>query len=182
MSRKERKHSNSQDGALFREAMGDTTPLETRKRHLDKPQPPAKANSRRRDERAVMAEAVEQTAAEQDVETGEQLYFRRSGIDRRTMRKLKRGEFSRQAELDLHGMTSEEAREALHEFLLECVQLRLRCVRVVHGKGLGSGMRGPVLKNGVNNWLRRWQPVLAFCSAPPNDGGTGAAYVLLAAS
>ena len=72
-----------------------------------------------------------------------------------------------------------EARDALHDFIRECHALRLGCVRVIHGKGLGSGQKGPVLKAGVDGWLRRWDEVAAFCSAQPKHGGTGAAYVLL---
>ncbi|NND54506.1 MAG: Smr/MutS family protein [Gammaproteobacteria bacterium] len=76
-------------------------------------------------------------------------------------------------------MTRDEAREHLREFIEYCLDKGFRCVRIVHGKGRGSGPRGPVLKNAVNNWLRKWDPVLAFVSAPDMDGGTGAVYVLL---
>ena len=84
-----------------------------------------------------------------------------------------------QAEIDLHGMTTSEAQAALRDFMAECAADGLQCVRVVHGKGRGSGPRGPVLKTNVNRWLRRWAIVLAFCTALPRDGGTGAIYVLL---
>jgi DNA-nicking Smr family endonuclease len=83
------------------------------------------------------------------------------------------------AELDLHGMTSELARSALREFMAECRRRDHRCVRIIHGKGRGSSNRGPVLKGKVNRWLRQRDDVLAFCSARPVDGGTGALYVLL---
>ncbi len=83
-------------------------------------------------------------------------------------------------EIDLHGLTALQAREALRQFLAEAVQRGLGCVRVVHGKGLRSGPRGPVLKHAVNTWLRKVDAVLAFVSAPRRDGGTGAVYVLLA--
>ena len=95
------------------------------------------------------------------------------------MRKLARGRFSVQAEIDLHGMTVAEARPRLNDFIDNCVRQNLLCVRIVHGKGLGSGDRGPVLKNSVNAWLRKWDAVLAFVSARQVDGGTGAVYVLL---
>jgi DNA-nicking Smr family endonuclease len=95
------------------------------------------------------------------------------------MRKLARGNFSVQDEIDLHGMTVPEAKEALQEFVGECELKGLTCIRVVHGKGLGSGNRGPVIKNKVNKWLRQWNAVLAFVSARQVDGGTGAVYVLL---
>lgn len=95
------------------------------------------------------------------------------------MRKLARGNFAVQAEIDLHGMTVSEARPALREFIIESLYRGHTCVRVVHGKGLGSGERGPVLKSGVNGWLRRWDEVLAFVSTRQAHGGTGAIYVLL---
>jgi len=95
------------------------------------------------------------------------------------MRKLARGNYAVQAEIDLHGMTVLEAKPRLAEFIEECARSGHRCVRVVHGKGLGSGQRGPVLKASVNRWLRRWDHVLAFVSTRQVDGGTGAVYVLL---
>ena len=116
-----------------------------------------------------------------EVETGagESLRFRRPIVGRQTMRKLSKGSFSVQSELDLHGMTVPQARGALRTFIGESLLPGYTCVRVVHGKGLGSGTRGPVLKGKVNNWLRQWQEVLAFVSTRQVDGGTGAVYVLL---
>ena len=96
------------------------------------------------------------------------------------LRRLRRGEYAIRDELDLHGMTQDEARAALGAFLAEAVSQGQRCVRIIHGKGLGSGHRGPVLKSAVNRWLRRHGDVVAFSSARRNDGGTGALYVLLA--
>ena len=95
------------------------------------------------------------------------------------MRQLARGKFAIQDEIDLHGMTIAEARPRLADFIENSVRTGRLCVRVVHGKGLGSGQRGPVLKNKVNHWLRQWDSVLAFVSARQVDGGTGAVYVLL---
>ena len=95
------------------------------------------------------------------------------------MRKLARGGFAVQAEIDLHGMTIAEARPRLREFIENCSRNGRLCVRVVHGKGLGSGERGPVLKHAVNGWLKRWDAVLAFVSTRQAHGGTGAVYVLL---
>jgi DNA-nicking Smr family endonuclease len=97
----------------------------------------------------------------------------------RFSRKLARGKFAVQAEIDLHGMTVAEARPRLADFIDYSINQGLTCVRIVHGKGLGSGQRGPVLKNAVNRWLRKWDSVLAFTSARQVDGGTGAVYVLL---
>ncbi len=95
------------------------------------------------------------------------------------MRKLARGGYSVQTEIDLHGMTLDEARPRLADFIDYNAMQGNLCVRVVHGKGLGSGDRGPVLKNAVNRWLRKWDSVLAFTSTRQVDGGTGAIYVLL---
>ena len=94
-------------------------------------------------------------------------------------RRLRRGQFAVAAEIDLHGLGRHAAHEALREFIAEAVERGQGCVRVIHGKGRGSGQRGPVLKHVVNHWLRRMDGVLAFASARPVDGGTGAAYVLL---
>jgi DNA-nicking Smr family endonuclease len=97
------------------------------------------------------------------------------------LRRLRRGDYRIEAELDLHGLTLIEARAQLREFLLAATARRLRCLRIVHGKGLRSGQRGPVLKQAVNSLLRRLDLVLAFTSAAMHDGGTGATLVLLRA-
>jgi DNA-nicking Smr family endonuclease len=117
---------------------------------------------------------------EAESDTGEDLSFRRTSIGLPVFRKLKRGEISVRDEIDLHGFTAVEARVALYEFLSDAGLAGMRCVRVIHGKGRGSGPRGPVLKHVVNHWLRRMDDVVAFASARPVDGGTGAVYVLLA--
>jgi DNA-nicking Smr family endonuclease len=95
------------------------------------------------------------------------------------MRRLARGGFSIQSEIDLHGLTSSEAKAELRQFLADSVMRGHTCVRIVHGKGRGSGAAGPVLKRMVDQWLRRWDAVLAFVTARPADGGSGAIYVLL---
>ena len=95
------------------------------------------------------------------------------------MRQLRRGRYAIQNEIDLHGLTVPEAKEALKEFIIECTLSHQTCIRIIHGKGLRSGQAGPVLKNQVNRWLRRWRSVAAFTTAPPHDGGSGAVYVLL---
>jgi DNA-nicking Smr family endonuclease len=105
--------------------------------------------------------------------------YGRPGLQRRILRRLRRGHYSLAAELDLHGMTVPVARVALQAFLQECRRRDLRCVRIIHGKGRRSSNEGPVLKVKVDRWLRQREDVLAFCSAQPADGGTGAIYVLL---
>ena len=97
------------------------------------------------------------------------------------LRRLRRGEYRVQREIDLHGLTVLEAKAALRAFLLDALEAHVHCVRIVHGKGLRSGHRGPVLKSAVSGLLRRSGAVLAYVSARPVDGGTGALYVLLGA-
>ncbi len=114
-----------------------------------------------------------------EVEAGDELIFLRPGIQHSVLRKLRRGQYSDGAKLDLHGMNIPQAHQALAGFLRHCRVRRINCVRIIHGKGFGSKQQKPVLKNRVNAWLRQRDEILAFCSARPEDGGTGALYVLL---
>jgi DNA-nicking Smr family endonuclease len=115
------------------------------------------------------------------VTADEALSFRRPGVRDQAVRRLKRGGFPLEAEVDLHGLNQSGARDCLAQFLAESRDAGHRCVRIVHGKGYRSGARGPVLKSAVNEWLRRNLDVMAFTSARAIDGGTGAVYVLLRA-
>ena len=172
--------SPDEEASLFRRLMGDARPIEPDVRAPDyKPRPKPKARVRRQDEQAVLEENLEADIDEIETGAGEALRFNRPAVGRRTMRKLSRGNFAVQGEIDLHGMTVPEAKGHLREFINDSVSRGHTCVRVVHGKGLGSGHRGPVLKTKVNNWLRRWADVLAFVSTRQVHGGTGAVYVLL---
>jgi DNA-nicking Smr family endonuclease len=168
------------DTELFRDAVRDVRPLPVPPRVTERPRPPPIAQFRRADDEAVLAESLELGPGELLVETGDELLFRRAEISSRTLRRLQRGEFRVEDELDLHGLIAAEAREAVRTFLNEALRRDMRCVRVIHGKGLRSGPRGPVLKHAVNTWLRKTAAVLAFASARQTDGGTGAVYVLLA--
>lgn len=167
------------DDTAFRDAIGDVRPLAPRAEVPGPPPPPPRARFRRADDDAVLAESLASDPLGWEVETGEELLFRRPPVPARVLEQLRRGEYAVEDEIDLHGLTAASAREALREFLAEALARRLRCVRVVHGKGLRSGPRGPVLKHAVNAWLRRIDRVLAFASAPRRNGGTGAVYVLL---
>ncbi len=111
--------------------------------------------------------------------TGDELSFRRPHIPEAVLVKLRRGHYVVDGEIDLHGMTGAEAKAAMRDFLTEAVTRRMSCVRIIHGKGRGSGPRGPVLKNIVNQWLQRIDNIQAFGSARQVDGGSGAVYVLL---
>lgn len=166
---------------LFRAAMRDVKPLGPAKAKAAAPRPRRRPRAafRRADEALVLEESLRLDPADLDVESGEELRFRREGVPESVLRRLRQGLYAITDEIDLHGMTQDEARQALTGFLAEAVLQRRRCVRVIHGKGRGSGQRGPVLKSAVNRWLRRHGDVRAFCSARRNDGGTGAAYVLL---
>jgi DNA-nicking Smr family endonuclease len=164
----------------FRRAVEGAKPLRQEPRApVEKPRPKPHARFTKADERAVLAESLEDDIDTIEHGYGAALRFQRDHVGRRTMRKLQRGGFSVQAEIDLHGMTLEEAKPALSDFINYSASQGKYCVRIVHGKGLGSGHRGPVLKNAVNRWLRRWDCVLAFVSTRQVDGGTGAVYVLL---
>ena len=114
-----------------------------------------------------------------DVAPGDVLSFVRPGVQRRELVRLRRGRFEIEADLDLHGRTVADAVAALAGFLEDSCRRGRRCVRIVHGKGFGSRSGRPVMKANVDRWLRARSEVLAFCSATPPDGGTGALYVLL---
>lgn len=166
---------------LFQRAAGAVLPLRQHGRVHHVPEPPAPiAAQRQLDDQRVLHESI---SDEFDVstllETDEALSFRRPGIGIDVARKLRRGHWSIQAEIDLHGLRTDDAREALSTFLRESVAKGLRCVRVVHGKGLGSPGKTPVLKGRVQSWLAQKKEVLAFVQARPAEGGAGALVVLL---
>lgn len=172
--------SNDKDPNDFREAMRGIKPLKSDARVPEtKPKPKPRAKFAKADERQALAESLEDDIDTIEHGYGAALRFHRQHVGKRTMRKLQRGGYSVQAEIDLHGMTVDEARPRLADFINYSAAQGKYCVRIVHGKGLGSGDRGPVLKNAVNRWLRKWDCVLAFVSTPQVDGGTGAVYVLL---
>jgi DNA-nicking Smr family endonuclease len=153
--------------------------LECDKVPLTKPPPPAFPKQRYLDEALVRKEMLSENYDPAEVETGEELLFIRSGVQHSVLAKLRRGQFSIEAELDLHGMIVRVAQVEVANFLRECRNRSIRCARIVHGKGYGSWQKQPVLKNKLNKWLRQRDEVLAFCSARPVDGGTGAVYVLI---
>ncbi|MCC5812711.1 MAG: Smr/MutS family protein [Ectothiorhodospiraceae bacterium] len=165
--------------ALFRQAVADVTPLRQDRVHLRPPRPRPVPRQTLADEARVVEELLTHEIEPEMLETGEELLFARPGVQKRVLRKLRRGQYPPQEELDLHGMTVAVAHQALRAFLMECRHHHLRCVRVIHGKGNRSSNRGPVLKTKVDRWLRQWDDVIAFSSARPVDGGTGAVYVLL---
>ena len=170
---------DDEDPGLFRRVMADTRPIKSAPRASVPRRVRARARFRREDEREVLRESLDSDLHYTEIMSGESLRFHRPSVSRRTFRKLGRGGYSVQSELDLHGMTAAEAGDALRAFINDCCLRGLACVRIVHGKGLGSGERGPILKRKVDSMLRRWDQVLAFVSTRQVDGGTGAVYVLL---
>ena len=166
---------------LFANAVGRVLPL----RHAahaapERPRPAPQARQRERDDKAVLVEAISDGFdAESLLDTDDALSFRRRGVGVDVVRKLRRGVWVLQDEIDLHGLRRDEARERLSAFLHEVVRSGKRCVRVVHGKGHGSPGREPVLKAKVKSWLAQRSEVLAFTHARAADGGHGALIVLL---
>ncbi len=165
---------------LFRAAIRGVKPL-THDRHAPAPRrPPPRARFTRADQLAVLEESLHGRWEDPSIAGGDELSYRRPGIQEVILRKLRRGQYRIDGEIDLHGLTVTEAKHALRGFLAAALARRLRCVRIIHGKGLRSGHRGPVLKSAVSGVLGRTSAVAAYVSARPVDGGTGALYVLLA--
>lgn len=167
--------------AEFRSLVGKVEPLKQAPR-VEKPAvaPLPFPFKRQEDDREVLRESLsDEYGAEWLIETDETLSYRRHGLGQDVVRKLRKGQWTIQAQLDLHGYRVDEAREVLGEFLRNCVKQELRCVRVIHGKGLGSVNKTPVLKEKVRRWLVQKDEVLAFVEAHPNDGGAGVVLVLL---
>ncbi len=171
-----------EDRALFREAVADAVPLVSSKVHHEPPRPPPIPHQYLRDEAAALTESLAPASIDVLLEGGDELAFLRAGLPRTVLRDLRRGRWVMQAELDLHGLSRDQARQALSEFLAECLARGHRCLRIVHGKGLRSPGREPVLKELVRHWLAYRQEVLAYCQARAADGGGGAVAVLLKGS
>ena len=166
---------------LFANAVGQVVPLR-RAAHAapERPRPAPQARQRERDDAAVLVEAISDGFdAESLLDTDDALSFRRRGVGVDVVRKLRRGVWVLQDEIDLHGLRRDEARERLSAFLHEAIRSGKRCVRVVHGKGHGSPGKEPVLKAKVKSWLVQRNEVLAFTYARAADGGHGALIVLL---
>jgi DNA-nicking Smr family endonuclease len=165
---------------VFREAMRDVKPIKARPQvAVAKAKPLARARFTAADRAMVLVESLQGLGDGEITDTGDEISFRRVGVQNSVMRKLKSGEYRVEEICDLHGLRADEAKAALREFLAEALAHNLRCVRIIHGKGKGSGPRGPVIKTAVNMVLRKTAPVLAFTSARRVDGGTGAINVLL---
>ena len=170
--------TDGNDHELFRGFIGKVRRLTADKVHLQKNKKPLPVPSKRSIEcdpsgtdtgLPVLAE----------LSVADTLDFMEPGVQKNVFRKLKRGFFGIDAELDLHGLTARQAKCLLNGFLQRCAGSQFRCIHIIHGKGYRSAGQKPVLKNKLNVWLRQHPDVLAFCSASPANGGTGAVYVLL---
>jgi DNA-nicking Smr family endonuclease len=165
----------------FRSMVGAVTPLAIRQRveHDRPPHPPIPQKRIEDDQQVLIASVSDEFEIDTLLHTDAELSFRRPGIGPDVLRKLRRGEWVIQDHLDLHGARVDEARELLAGFLREALRRGFRCVRIVHGKGLGSKDKVPVLKGKARVWLAQREEVIAFCQARPAEGGSGALVVLL---
>ncbi|EJL86178.1 hypothetical protein PMI16_03274 [Herbaspirillum sp. CF444] len=173
-----------EEADIFRNSVGNVAPLRNNdKAPLMPPQPLPIARQHIADEQAALMESLsDEFTFDTLLDTDENLSFTRPGVGSDVLSKLRRGHWVIQNQLDLHGLRRDEAREALGEFLRQARRRGQRCVRIIHGKGLGSVNKEPVLKQKVRNWLSQKDEVIAFCQARPADGGSGALVVLLQSS
>ena len=175
-----RKHVPSvEDTQLFRRHVGRVHPVAQKHVPVRKARPAAVPVQTIADERAVMHDMLSGEFDPAELETGEELIYRAAGLQLRQFRKLRRGQFVVEAELDLHGLDAVRARLAISDFINRSRIAGRRCVRIIHGKGRRSRHGRPVLKTRVAHWLRQRKDVLGYSSARSVDGGTGAVYVLI---
>jgi DNA-nicking Smr family endonuclease len=167
------------DRDLFRTEAGPVVPVQQSTVNLHAPKPDPVPLQALADERQVVIDMASGPFNPDILETGDELAYRQAGVQARISKKLKSGHIRIEAEIDLHGMTVKIATKQINEFFARCRARNKNCVKIIHGKGLGSRNGMPVLKNKLGQWLRQRSDVLAFCSAKPADGGTGAIYVLL---
>lgn len=165
--------------ALFRDSVGPVRRIRSSRAETERRRVRATPRMREADERSVVGELAEASPFDHELETGEELLWLRPGLQKRVLKRLRRGYWSVQEEIDLHQMNADAATRSIRIFLEEALTSGKRCVKIIHGKGLRSGPAGPRLKTVTARVLSRHSSVLAFGSAPPTDGGTGAVYVLL---
>ena len=172
---------SAEDRDLFAQAVGPVRPIAGKARVDTKPRPAPEPRQSQLDEARVVGELLHSAIDPAEIEIGEELSYLKSGLSPRLLQRLKRGHFSIADEIDLHQMTAAVARVAVKQFLDENKRDGRLCVKLIHGKGLRSRARGPVLKRMVDGMLRQRADVLAFASAKSAEGGTGATIVLLRA-
>lgn len=181
--RLEQEKKRQEEVNLFRRQVKDVTPMPDANRKLHQLEKPVPIPGKRplNQEPPSQADISDEMDVERFLEADDRQSYRRNGVGLEALKKLRKGQWRIQAQIDLHGLTSDEARTAVVEFLDASMKHDLRCVRIIHGKGLGSQGNGPVLKEKVKRWLVQKEEVLAFCQAPPRDGGDGALLVMLKA-
>ncbi len=179
--RARREKDAQREADVFRQAVGDVKPLPPQNRAAVAGAPPSPvAHQRQADDReALRASMSDEFDVTTLLDVDAELSYTRPGVGSDVVRKLRKGHWVIQDEFDLHGMRRDEARQALADFLREVTRRGLRCIRIVHGKGLGSVNKEPVLKGMVHKWLVQKEEVIAFCQAKAVDGGSGAVIVLL---
>lgn len=160
--------------------MHDVKPLRV-KHHVvhHSVKPPAIPMKTLEDERQVLRDMLSDAYDPIDIQPGDMLSYYLPGLQNRIVRKLRSGQYRIASELDLHGLNARDAKQQLLKFLHDAHPGQGECVRIIHGKGNRSNHKGPVIKTKINHWLRQHERILAFHSARPVDGGTGAIYVLL---
>ncbi len=181
---REQEIKRQQEANLFRDAVKDAQPLATTNRaDTSGPKPTTRAVQFERDEQLALWQSLsDDMDIERLLDTDASLSYRRPGIGEDITRRLRKGHWAVQDQIDLHGLRVDEARAALSTFFSSAQKRDARCLRIIHGKGLGSVNKEPVLKVKVMRWLVQRDEVIAFCQARPNDGGSGALIVLLNAS
>ena len=171
--------SEPDDKSLWQQALEGVEPLSASSRVRPEPSRLHEARQFSADEAQVMPDAMDVPHDPDEFAAGDEAEFRRPGINRQQLRRLRRGEFSIQATVDLHGLTRIEAATEVRDLLERADQRGWRCVKIIHGKGLRSPQGRPILKSRVETALRRNDQVLAYATAPPWSGGHGAMLVLL---
>jgi len=164
---------------LFLNTIGKVTPIKSDKHNLssEKPKPYPKKKTLIINHHEVLNSNNANSL--QTVQAEESIQYTIDGLQNKVLKKMRKGYYGLDAELDLHGLTIQQAKQELFKFLHFCLQDGLHCVRIIHGKGYRSENNLPVLKNELNLWLRQHSDIRAFCSASQKDGGTGAVLVLL---
>tara|TARA_B100000795_G_scaffold204577_1_gene158178 strand:- start:554 stop:1093 length:540 start_codon:yes stop_codon:yes gene_type:complete len=168
---------------IFREAVKNVKPLKIKSQTIEtaskQPKPKPIAKKFLEDERKVLLDSLSDDYIYEDVELEGGLLFLRAGHSPDIIKKLKKGYWVVQGSIDLHGMISQEAKSYIVDYIQNCKKRHIRCIRIIHGKGIGSRNKEPVLRNKVKNWLAQKDEVIAYAQAPKHDGGSGAVIVLL---
>lgn len=170
------------EASLFRAAVKDVKPFTAPPKDEYKLKPkPIPLQFIKDEQQALVDSLSDHYIPAHEIETGEELLYLRDGHSPDILSKLRRGHWVIQAKIDLHGLISDEARAYVSAFISDCKKRGVRCVRIVHGKGLGSRNREPILKNKLRGWLMQKDEVIAYAEAKKQDGGSGAVIVLLKA-